>query len=99
MGRISQQGSGVRMSDLAEVFPCLVGKAGVRPWDPTKLDQWASGDKISGSELYAVRFVLNVWNNAHTWRCGRFDFLDALNHWDDTHRAAFALWAKDPWWP
>ncbi len=33
------------------------------------------------------------------WRSGPFDVVDALGTWDGAHRAAFAAWAQDPWWP
>lgn len=33
------------------------------------------------------------------WRCGLFDVVNAMGTWDTLHRAAFVVWAKDPWWP
>jgi hypothetical protein len=87
------------MSDLAECFPCLVGKPGVRPWMPARLDEWANECGATATELYATRFVLHVWDGKHPWKCGRFDLLDALDFWDETHRTAFISWVLDPWWP
>lgn len=87
------------MSDLAECFPCLVNKPGVRPWDPERLDEWADQSGATASELYTARFVLHLWDGKHLWRCGRFDLLDALDFWDQVHRAAFISWVLDPWWP
>jgi hypothetical protein len=88
-----------RMSRLADGFPCLAGKPGVRPWDCERLDDWASEAGRAPAELYAARFVLNVWDAPRLWRCGRFNFLEALDHWDQKSRAAFGVWAVNPWWP
>jgi hypothetical protein len=88
-----------RISRLAEGFPSLVGKPGVRPWDAERLDDWASDTGRAPADLHAVRFVLNVWDAPRPWRCGRFNFLDALDHWDQKSRATFGAWVVDPWWP
>jgi hypothetical protein len=87
------------MSDLAEYFPCIVGKPGVRPWDPERLDEWADQAGTTASELYTARFVLHVWDGTQRWKCGRFDLLEALEFWDELHREAFVSWILDPWWP
>jgi hypothetical protein len=87
------------MSDLAEYFPCLIGKPGVRPWDPDLLDDWADGNGATATELYATRFILHVWDGKRAWKCGQFDLVDALDFWDETHRTAFVSWVLDPWWP
>jgi hypothetical protein len=87
------------MSTLAERFPCLAGKPGVRPWDPAPLDRWAHAETGSAEGLHAARFILNVWDSKRAWRCGRFDLPAALDHWDPVHREAFTSWMKDPWWP
>ena len=87
------------MSDLAECFPCLIGRPGVRPWDPDALDAWADENGMTATELYAARFILHVWDGKHAWKCGPFDLVDALDFWDETHRTAFVSWVLDPWWP
>jgi hypothetical protein len=33
------------------------------------------------------------------WKCGLFDIVNAMGTWDVPHRAAFAAWAREPWWP
>ena len=43
--------------------------------------------------------MLAVWNPDVEWQCGRFDLMEALCCWDDRHRAAFLMWAAEPWWP
>ena len=85
------------MSVLAEEFPCLEGKPGVRPWQADRLDGWAA-ENATGAEQAAARFVLRVWNSRIPWLSGRFDLLEALGHWDEADRAAYARWAADPWW-
>jgi len=49
--------------------------------------------------MCAGRFVLSVWNSYHEWHAGRFDLHAALGCWDARHRAAFARWVTNPWWP
>lgn len=49
-----------RMSDLAESFPGLQGRAGVRPWDIEAFILDMPG--MSHGERCAARFVLGVWN-------------------------------------
>ncbi len=88
-----------KMAVFARTFPCLTKAAGVKPWDANTLDQWALDALVSHGELVTAQFLLAVWDPANTWRCGRFDVMEALRVWDTAHLAAFLAWANDPWWP
>lgn len=91
-----------RMSEIAESFPTLRGKPGVRPFDAERLAEQAP--VASSGERHAIRFVLTVFNGAAV-RSGAyeglavFDAEDALSSWDPAHRRAFVAWASAPWWP
>ena len=85
------------MAALAESFPTLRGRPGVRPWDPARFDAWASGPAPSSGAFHAATFVLAVYNNEAPWRSGRFNVVAAMGVWDDEHRRAFVAWARDPW--
>ena len=63
------------------------------------LDRWAAETAISSGELATARFLLAVWDPGHSWRCGRFDLMEALRLWNSPDRNAFLSWALDPWWP
>lgn len=52
------------MSCLAETFPMLRGRRGVRPFDPEALDEMAAGPEGTTALRGAARFVLGVWNRA-----------------------------------
>lgn len=62
MSRQEQDPNRARMSDLAETFPILRGRQGVRPFDPDALDRMAAGPEGTSGLRCAARFVLNVWN-------------------------------------
>jgi len=49
-----------RMTALCRTFPTLTRADGVKPFDPDRLDNWSR--RASHGGLYAVRFVLAVWN-------------------------------------
>lgn len=85
------------MSALAGAFRALRGVPGVEPWNPAALVTWLEADAASEHELACARFVLTVWNPGALAR--PFDAMEALAGWDRAHRAAFAEWARDPWWP
>jgi len=89
---------GRRMTELARSFPCLRDAPGVDPWDPQALDRWAVGPASHG-ERVAASFLLAVWDSSTDWTCGRFDLMEALNVWPESHRVPFLQWACDPWWP
>lgn len=80
-----------RLQALALSFRTLADwrEAGVAPYDPAKLDEWASGPYPSSGALHAARFVLHVEDPAARWRAGPFNLKDALTSWDDAHFAAF----------
>ncbi len=89
------------MMKLACTFPCLrrAIAASSLPvgWDANTVDRWAC--VASHGERAAAQFLLAVWDQDHEWQCGRFDFMDALRIFDESHRAALLEWAADPWWP
>lgn len=88
------------MAALARRFPTLAAQAdGLHPFDPERLDRWASGPVPSSGALHAASFVLGVFNPRADWRCGKFDALAAIGTWDRAHHAAFVAWIADPWWP
>lgn len=84
-----------RMSQLAESFPALRGKPGVRPWEPGVLNRWIG--MASSGEQHCARFVLYVWDQYYHWRGGRFDLIEACNVLDDMNRAAIIAWLRAPW--
>ena len=85
-----------KMTALAALFPSLRDAPGLSPWDPRRLDAWAT---VAPNEAarHAARFVLGVFDDCEPWACGRFDVLRAVRAWDDEHRRAFAGWAILPW--
>lgn len=93
----SASARGMRL--LAVSFPTLSQAEGTRPWNPERLDAWAAGPVPGSGARYAARFVLAVWNGSGSWKCGRFDVVDAFAAWDRAHREAFLAWAAKPWWP
>lgn len=87
-----------RMSNLALSFPSLREAPGVREWDPNALNIWATGSATSIGRVSAS-FILNVWEPSTAWEAGPFELMRALRTWDSEHRAAFASWSAQPWWP
>lgn len=93
----TQTDNRARVTSLANQFYVLKNAPGVAPWDPAKLDEWASG-AVSDGERHAAAFVLHVWNPYGQWHVGRFDVMAALSVWDEGNRRPFAEWAKNPYW-
>lgn len=99
---VSDENNYPSMSNLAETFPTLHGKPGVRPFEPSKLVRQYG--VASGGEKHAIAFVLTVFNGA-AMRAGSykpvrpFDAEEAASTWDPTHRRAFTTWFAAPWWP
>jgi hypothetical protein len=99
------------MTRLARGFPMLAEARGIDPWDVGTFLRWACTADLTSSSLYAVRFVLQVWNARTDWRAAAadkgldgahlepFNVVDALAAWDDAHRAAFVSWCEAPFWP
>jgi len=95
------------IATLASAFHALAKADGLDPWDPAALYHWAIEHLHTDAELHCARFVLAVWNQVdfdemntkHNNRLGHFEALEALADWDHAHRAAFATWTADPWWP
>ena len=86
----------IKIGELAKAFPTL-NNAPLQPWNAETFDSWACEQGGSGLQ-HAARFVLAVWAIDATWRIGRFDAMNALAAWDETHRKAFAAWCSSPWW-
>ena len=87
-----------RMTAFALTFHSMRYALGVEPWDAVELDTWANGPRSHG-ERVAAQFLLAVWDPSTDWQCGRFDLMEALRIWDESHHKAFLAWARDPWWP
>lgn len=94
-----------QISDLAESFPSLRGRYGVRPWRPLEFARAGLRGK-STAELQAGLFVLSVWSagripwfSGEPYRLGVFDAVAAFAVWDQEHRDAFLRWCDDPFWP
>lgn len=81
---------------LAKSFPSLA-QAPLEPWNPDKLDRWAS-KQDNRQLLHAAKFVLTVWLECNVWKVGTFHAVTAFRHWDDSHRQAFLAWCSAPWW-
>lgn len=92
---------------LARAFHGLDRADGLDPWDPHVLYRWSIEHLHTDAEQHCARFILSVWNRTdfdrteaeHGDRLGPFDALRAMAQWDHAHRAAFAAWTADPWWP
>jgi len=87
-----------KMSNFACSFHLLQSAVEGKPWDADALDCWAAETPLSHGEQVTARFVLAVWNPNHSWKCGKFDLMEALRIWDAEHHAAFLAWAREPWW-
>lgn len=91
----------IRLDDLAFSFPSLYAAPGVYPWNPDKLDAWASGEvkykhdpEVDEQGLHAVRFVLSLEDAKRTWRVGAFNLTEAIELWDAPYFAAFQRWTS-----
>jgi hypothetical protein len=82
----------------ALLFPTVKAAFGSTLFQPIDLDSWATSQPSDGA-LHAAKFLLALWNNQQVWDCGKFDVTDAMSIWDAEHRAAFVVWAEQPWWP
>lgn len=74
---------------IAESFPSLAKAEGVWPWNPNRLDLWASELGRVDDAVHSARFLLRLWNADCDWECGRFDAQSAIRIWDRIHRRAF----------
>ncbi len=93
-----------RMSALATSFPSLKGidrdYAGIDPWNPDKLDNWACGPMSTTRTQHIARFLLSiVWNHYLAWRCGYFDLHASTRDLDKEDRKVIADWLLNPWFP
>ena len=106
-GQMREGNNRVAIVLLARAFHALEHAAGLDPWNPDALYHWAAENLHTDAERHCARFILGVWNQdgfeeldaENGGQLGRFDALRAVSAWDHAHRAAFAVWALDPWWP
>lgn len=87
-----------RLRDLALTFPAM-------RWADDRhletLESLAEYAKVAGHGVRcACQFVLSVWNPQCLEPLGlpAFDIHEAMGCWDPQMRAAFVVWARDPWW-
>ena len=60
------------------------------------LIQWAHNAKLSEAGLQAAYLVATILNDFGQLPAGaRFDFAEAITHWDKHHWAAFRAWICD----
>lgn len=89
-----------KLAALAMTFPTIRNaERVVRYLDPFWPERLATESKVlsHGGQL-AVRFVLMVYNRDARFRGVKpFDLAEAMMCWDDPHCAAFATWARSPW--
>lgn len=59
-----------KIAALCQKFPTLnqdVAFRGIDPWNVDKFLLWAVGGAHCSGEVYAIRFVLSVWNPSTNW--------------------------------
>lgn len=78
---------------LARTFPSLAHAPHLEPFDPEAFAEWNAAGRSHGERL-AGDFVLHVFN----WYANDFKLGEAMNVWDSAHIAAFAAWARSPWY-
>jgi hypothetical protein len=90
-----------KIAMLARCFPVLQNKPWCDPFNAHQLDAWASENKnrLSHAALYAMQFLLWLWSSERDWKLGKFNLRVAWAHWDSNQRAAWQLWASDPYFP
>lgn len=76
----------------------------VSAFDAVAFAEWYNKTGMGHGADCACRFVLSVWNptclkDGDYKGVENFDLHEALGCWDNTHRAAFAQWTADPFWP
>ena len=91
-----------RVADLSRTFPSLARVehpriAGLDPFDPDQLDNWAGGNDCTGQAYFAALFILQVTSAGEHWESGTFNAVVAMLAWDEAHRRAFLAWAAAPW--
>lgn len=89
--------------ELAATFPTMrewPWALEPKAWNPEGVARFdgSVGPQCDGA-VHSARFILSVWNPCTRWKAGRFDLHAALGCWDASHRAAFAAWVAEPWWP
>jgi hypothetical protein len=94
-----------RFIELVRSFPSLHAVADAIEAAPTPHtiltlshdDAYETGKHGAGAQ-HAWRFVMRLYFGPYA-ASGSFDPLRAMAHWDSRHRAAFAGWAANPFWP
>jgi hypothetical protein len=94
-----------RFIELVRSFPTLAAVADAlaaahKPQtmvDLSQDDAYEAGKHGSGAQ-HAWRFVMHLYFVPYA-AGGSFDVVRAMSHWDSKHRAAFAGWVNDPFWP
>ncbi|AWM39168.1 hypothetical protein GobsT_25480 [Gemmata obscuriglobus] len=80
-----------KMTAFAQTFPSMTDAMGVAPWDAGAFDRWADETPISHGERITAQFLLAVWDSGNTWKCGRFDVVQALRLWGPSTEPHFSL--------
>jgi hypothetical protein len=81
-----------RLAELARTFPSLARSPVLDPFDVERVEAFRR--VCSHGECLAADFILHVYNRYEH----RFDLGEAMNTWDDAHIAAFAAWARAPFY-
>ncbi len=99
--------TGTAIALLARSLHGLSNADGLDPWDVEVFYGWSVEHLHTATLRDCARFVLTVWNDGiidafdteRDNKLGPFDAMKAMARWDHAHRAAFAAWTADPWWP
>lgn len=86
-----------RLRALALRFPSLAGA----PMESAEdFAAWLKDAAPGEGARWAGIFILSVWSPNTPAEHGLmgFDVHDAMKSWDHAHRAAFASWARSPFW-
>lgn len=80
-------------TEIAETFPVLIGKPGVRPFDPQKLYDFLPF--ASDSATHCITFMLCVvWGSRREGL--EFNLRRAWGTWDLSQQRAWKTWAANP---
>ena len=56
---------------MTKLAPTLRHADGVEPWDVARFVRWSDGPQLTSGMVYALRFVLQVWNPDTDWATHR----------------------------
>lgn len=87
-----------RMQALIDSFPSL-RTAGLR-WTGHDCGPFVAQSRglVNAYDRQAAAFVCYVWNKYDAPKGLRFDFLAAIDAWDQPHVEALRAWLRDPWY-